>query len=188
MTKLISPTIKQRFIALHTPRRSVFCLASQTFQSQLPIPTSIITALNISTKLSINMQGPYFSFWPMSEVQSLKSVVHPCMASTHLPAYNIIGAAPRLRCAEDDIPARPVTRRSNKSSSASSSRKGGAASKRTTTPVTRENLFKISMVCAREEDLDAPFSVVSQPMERRRTGSETSASSSDLPSITEEEE
>jgi hypothetical protein len=59
--------------------------------------------------------------------------------------------------------------------------------------VTRENLFKISMACAREEDLDAPFSSpVSLSLERRRTGSETSLGSSgngsDLPSISEEEE
>jgi len=166
--------------------------------ASLSIPTIHHRSLTSQPRSqSLTMHGPYLSYWPISETQVWTSVVQPCVASTHLPAYNIIGAAPRLRCAEDEVPVRPVTRRNNKalsSSSSSSSRKKNGVGAKRTDPVTRENLFKISMACAREEDLDAPFSMVAaaaQPMERRtRTGSETStsASSSDLPSITEEEE
>jgi hypothetical protein len=121
-----------------------------------------------------------------------KTTVQPHIASTHLPTYNIIGAAPRPRCPDDDVPVKAVTRRNRPSPSSSSSRKGGAVVRRTT-PVTRENLSKVSMACAREEDLDAPFSSPSRPSSaNRRTGSETSISSggstTDLPCIAEEDE
>lgn len=88
------------------------------------------------------------------------------------------------------MPVKTVIHRSKRSSTSSSSSSSRKTSKRTT-PVTRENLFKISMACAREEDLDAPYAVMA-PLERKRTGSGTSLSSvssnSDLPSIVEEEE
>ena len=141
------------------------------------------------------MHGPHFSFsaFQTGDIEAWKTIVQPCVASTHLPAYNIIGAAPRARCPEDDVPVKAVIRHNKSSptcssSTSSSPRRNGARSKRTT-PVTRENLSKISMACAREEDLDAPFSVPKLSLERRMTGSEISvSSSSDLPSIAEEEE
>jgi hypothetical protein len=199
ITNQTSPTIKQRFIALGLALQFLPCFStvSDSSSASPPIPTIHHHHSSTSQPSSqyLNMHGPYLSYWPISEAQAWTSVVQPCVASTHLPAYNIIGAAPRLRCAEDEVPIRPVTRRNKSSSSSSSLRKktaGGVGAKRTD-PVTRENLFKISMACAREEDLDAPFSIVpaARSSERRtRTGSETStsASSSDLPSITEEEE
>jgi hypothetical protein len=129
------------------------------------------------------MHVSHISLSPARRVEAWKTIVQPCVASTHLPTYKIIGAAPRPRCSEDDVPIKPVIRRKKPSSTSSSSKK--------TAPVTKENLFKISMACAREEDLDAPLSSCSGQVGMRRTGSEMSvsnASNSDLPSISEEEE
>ncbi|KAF7504795.1 hypothetical protein GJ744_001728 [Endocarpon pusillum] len=136
------------------------------------------------------MHGTWLSFSasPTQQVEAWKTVVQPYVASTHLATYNIIGAAPRPRCSEDDVPVKAVIRRNKTSSASSSSSRKVDAAATSKTPVTRENLSKISMACAREEDLDAPFSVPSRSLDRRRTGSQTSISSADLPSITEEEE
>lgn len=136
------------------------------------------------------------------EVEAWKTVVQPHVASTHLPTYKIISAAPRPRCTEDDVPSQPVIghKKLPSTTSSSSSRRANVGAKHTT-PVTRENLSKISMACAREEDLDAPYSVSSaSPRSRNRawsrsrtgmrseTSNENSETSSDLPSIAEEEE
>jgi hypothetical protein len=135
-----------------------------------------------------NMRVAQFS--PSMGLFPLKTIVQPTVASTHLPAYNIIGAAPRPRYIEADESLKVSPRRSHFSSlySSRSSRNS----------ITRENLSKVSLSCAREQDLDAPLSPPSSAAtaaaekEPRRTMSQSSLSScvsaSDLPSINEEEE
>lgn len=155
------------------------------------------------------MHVPSFSIYanPAREVEAWKSTVQPKVASTHLPTYNIIGASPRPRCTDDDVSGKRVLGGKKSSPTTSSSMLSGKANvvARGTAPVTRENLSKISMACAREEDLDAPYPLSSASQESRnrsrdrtrtrtmtRTRSDTSSENcetgSDLPSICEEEE
>ena len=143
-------------------------------------------------------QYPPISTDPAAQPQRRPTIVRPCIASTHLPAYSIIIASPRPRLPEDEETPKTVRRSLSISSNSSASSSSSSRSLSSSSPppssslariskhaqVTQENLLKVAMAAARDEHLDIP------PSHSRTASSASinSVNSSCLPSIHEEEE
>ncbi len=143
-------------------------------------------------------QYPSISTDPAIQPQQPPTVVRPCIASTHLPVYNIIIATPRSRLPEDEESPKTVRHSlSISSNSCTSSSSSSRSSFSSSTPppsssarmskhaqVTQENLLRVAMAAARDEHLDIPPS----HLRTVSSASTNSVDSSCLPSIHEEEE
>lgn len=143
-------------------------------------------------------QYPPVSTDSAAHTQRCSSIVRPCIASTHLPTYNIIIASPRPRLPEDEETPKTIRRSLSISSNSSASSASSFRSLSSSSPpppsslakiskraqVTQENLLKVAMTAARDDHLDIPPSY----SRTASSASTNSVNSSCLPSIHEEEE
>lgn len=147
--------------------------------------------------IAMYTQYPPISTDPTTQLQQPPTIVRPCIASTHIPAYNLIIATPRPRLPEDEETPKTIHRSSSISSNSCASSSSSSRSPSSSPPppsssarmfkhaqVTKENLLKVAMAAARDEHLDIPPS----HLRTVSSASNNSVDSSCLPSIHEEEE